>query len=221
MRFKLFILFLLFLICPGINLYAQSDTLSYSVKDNTISPNLKFTKDDEVLVNKYKHVAGIKISKYYEVLDSVFINPIAGSSKYCVLVLSTLAQDGAAENDHPNLPEGKRLLVVLKYIKGSYVIDYVNENAILNVDYSQSEPFLGIKRDSAGFTLKYFIGSVNKCTFFFYFKLEDNNFYLSNYITDCYKIDLSERKKKEHPYKDKSERRNLRNIRIEGYLQVL
>jgi len=220
MKVKLLLLVVSFLSCFGINLHAQSDSLTYIAQDNTIRPNLKFTKDDEALTTHYKHVAGIKISKYYEVLDSLFINPEKGSSKYRVLVLSTLAQDGAADNAYPNLPEGKRLLVVLKYEKGKYVIDYVNENVILNVDYSQSEPYLGIKRDSAGFALKYFIGSVNKCTFIFHFNLEDDTFYLSKYSADYYTIDLSKEKKKEHVYKDKTEGRNLRNIRIEGYLQA-
>jgi hypothetical protein len=217
MQFRL--IFLSFFIFYGVNLFSQSDTLSYSVKDNTIHPNLKLTKEDAAWADHYKHVSGIKISRYYTVRDSLFINSTQGDSKYRVLVLSTFAQD-AIDNIIPTLPEGKRLLVVLKYVNGKYSIDYINENVILNVDYSQSEPYHGIKHDSSGFSLQYFIGSVNKCKFTFYFTLENDNFYLSKYIADCYKIDLSESKKKNHVFTNKTEGRNLKNIRIEEYLQI-
>jgi hypothetical protein len=216
MKFRLFIV----LICLGVKMYAQNDSLTYSVADNTLSPHLKFTQDAEVLGNHYTRVEGIRIAKFYVVLDSLFIKNTEGKPEYCMLVLSNVGQDGVENNEYTVLPEGKRLLVVLKYIKGKYVIDYVNENVILNVDYSQSEPFLGIKRDSAGFYLKYFIGSVNKCTFIFHFKLEDDKFYLSSYNKDAYRIDLMTHKKKEYTFKEKSEGRNLKNIRIEKYLVI-
>ncbi len=220
MKVKSLALVLLFLIFAAGGLYAQADTLTYKVEDNTIRPNLKFNKEALVLVDHYKHIEGIKIAKYYIVRDSLFINDNKGKPAYCLLVLSNMGQEGDIDNAYTSLPEGKRLLVVLKNEKGKYVIDYVNENVILNVDYSQSEPFMGIKRDSSGFTLKYFTGSVNKCTFVFYFNLEGDNFYLNKYTSDCYTIDLSKEKKRNHPFKDKTEGRNLRNIRVEGYLQV-
>ncbi|HTB30647.1 MAG TPA: hypothetical protein VK808_01390 [Bacteroidia bacterium] len=215
MRFKLFIVLWLCLIFSGITTYAQLDTLTYSLEGNTLQPNLKFPQSNSSPFKQYFNYRGIKISKYYEMLDSLAID-----SKHRVLILSTIVQQGDYSSSIP-ISEGKRLLVILRNTGGKWTIDYVNENVILNTDYSQSEPYQGIKRDSAGFSLKYFIGSVNKCTFIFHFKLEDDNFYLNKYLTDCYKIDLSSDKKKEHSYKDKIEGRNLQNIRIEGYLQVL
>ncbi|OGS72030.1 MAG: hypothetical protein A3F91_03685 [Flavobacteria bacterium RIFCSPLOWO2_12_FULL_35_11] len=209
----------IFLLCLKIQVIGQNSQNTFSIIQDGIIPKLKNCDTSNSLVNEYYSYLGIKFSKYYIILDSLKIDINKDGFLDRFLVIAPITQIYSPDTLPCDQQTGKKLAVVLLAQQNKYTISYVNENLILNDYEFQSEPYCGIKSCNHGFILCFFIGSIIKCEYNFYFKIKNGNLYLYKRKYDCYVTDLSSNAKqtKKHPF---SKETNLSSINTRNFIDI-
>jgi hypothetical protein len=203
------------LFSPAILYSKNRKGVTYTCSNDTIISKLNYCSNPAK--NKFFNVEDICISTDYAILDSttLYVNNNAIPSKILILSPTINDQDYTNAPDCRNSKYNKRLFVLLAADKDKFHVRLINEHLILNEYDEQSEPYRKITTDKNGFTLKYFIGSINKCNFNFHFVFRGNDIYLIDNEYNCYTSDLKTSKKGIRKYNIKIDK-----VDINKYLDI-
>jgi hypothetical protein len=215
----------LYLIATSISLisFAQNKESQKQYIGITITGRNIFSKfgSCDINANKYfKDYLGLKISSDFQILDSIRINANDDGIPDYVVVLSPVIQEEELFGSFCYKQSyNHRLLLILNSSTNGYIVHTVGENVIVNKSEYQSEPFRKLLSTKDGFGLSFFIGSVNKCYYDFFFKKNNGNYYLDSSFYNCYKVDLSANDEKKRTYQ-LSDSTAIEKIDIRKYLVI-
>ena len=216
---------ILYIVATAMSLTSCAQKSERKEKDSSIAiiDNMIYSKFSSCDVNanvKFNDFLGVQISKDFQILDSLKLNVNEDMTPDYVIVLSPVIQEEEQfKSPCYKFSHNRRLLVILSSSPNGYTVNTVAENAIVNKSEYQSEPFRKLLSTKDGFGLSFFIGSVNKCTYEFYFKKSKNGYFLDSSVYNCYKTDLSANAEKKEAHKI-SDSTNIKNIDIRTYLVI-
>ncbi|MBS1585654.1 MAG: hypothetical protein JSS82_08910 [Bacteroidetes bacterium] len=187
---------------------------SYVVKSDTIWSNLECKSKTTASFHRFQNIF---ISTDYVLKDSFRISATGKTYEdyYLFLTLSPFVQERFDTSTCYNSPRDKRLFVVLHCKKERAVINSINDDFVLNRYEYQSEPYTKMEATTAGFVMKYYIGSSNRCYYDLYFEHLANSFYLARVQYSCYNIyqtDVLTDERKYKPNQYKIDRMNIRSF---------
>jgi hypothetical protein len=197
-----------------------SQTFSY---DENLLKETALDCNDSTNINKYFEFFGVKISKFYKIIDYATFENIQNNKFYKLVILSPYEQEETIVRSDCDIFKTKRLLLILENNKDNkYSIFDVIENIILNTFDSQSEPYRrGMLIEKNSFTLRFYFGSKIRCYLNLKFTIYNSKFYLTQMYSDCYDIhDLSNSKKKTINFK-KRDKFEISRINIHNLIDVI
>jgi hypothetical protein len=206
---------LFFLIVYQIS-FGQSTNKRFTFNKDSLKVSINC--EDSKLTNEFYDFKGIRISKWYRIIDTLDIDINYDKVNDKILVLSPLSQIyiDSFTCEESKLP---RLLMVLLAKGKRYSVSYVNDKAILNTYDYQNDPFEGIEKNKKGIILKFEVGSIIQCNYQFDFSITKSGLQLYSKRYNCFnKGNPDIYKKRRQVYTKK--RYFLKSIDIQNFVEI-
>jgi hypothetical protein len=152
------------------------------------------------------------------VIDSLKAKIDGDNIEDYIYILSNKIQQEYLLNSSCEIEYNNRLLVCF-FSNNKRCPILINENAILNQQEYQVNPFRKITFADNGFKLSFYIGTRIRYYYDFYFRVDkSNDCFLYRSKSTSYDIHLSGSNKSQNKYYSPSKKTNLKNINIRNFI---